>query len=148
MWEISSGRDVYRLPGHGNTGGNRAVRFTPDGKQFVSWGDDMRVYVWDVATGKAVQEFRAQPKEVPADTDSENGIVGRGLPSRLSGCFSPDGSTLFVMMNQIYRFSVARGEELPKLEAGGGAFSMGRGIAGQSLCTRDRPRRTAANSSA
>jgi WD40 repeat protein len=81
------------------------------------------VYVWDVATGKAIQEFRAQPKEVPADTDSENGIVGRGLPNRLSGCFSPDGSTLFVMMNQIYRFKVANGEELSKLDAGGGAFS-------------------------
>ena len=39
--------------------GHLEVRFTPDGKQFASWGDDMRVYVWDVASGKAVENFIA-----------------------------------------------------------------------------------------
>jgi WD40 repeat protein len=112
--------------GAGNIGGTRAVRFTPDGKQFAAWGDDLWVYVWEVATGKAVQEFRAQPKEVPPDTKTENGIVGglQGLDRLSGGCFSADAGTLFMMMNRVYRFSIKSGEELPNIETGGGVFSV------------------------
>ncbi len=124
MWDADSGREIYRLPGHGHYGGNRAVRFTPDSKQFASWGDDMRVYVWDVATGKAAQEFRIQPTGMNLDFDS----LGRGEPGAglWGGCFSADLSTLIVLFNDARRFSVRSGEELPKLDLKSGP---GTGIA-------------------
>src|SRR5205085_2385828 len=70
LWETATGREVYRLPGHGHYGGYRALRFTPDGKQFASWGDDMRVYFWEVATGKATEELRLQPAGMELGLDS------------------------------------------------------------------------------
>ena len=121
LWEIDTGREVYRLPGHGRTGGHRAVRFTPDSTQFASWGDDMRVCLWDVATGKSAQEYRAQPAGVTLEPESE---VGKGMSftaMRLeSGCFSPDASTLMVVLSGIHRFSVATGKELSKIDYSGG----------------------------
>ncbi len=42
------------LRGHG--GSTRCVRFSPDGSQLVSCGDDRTIRVWDVATGEIVQE--------------------------------------------------------------------------------------------
>ena len=59
--ETATGKEIYRLPGHGRLGGWRALRFTPDSKQLISWGDDMHVYSWDVATGMAVNEYTLKP---------------------------------------------------------------------------------------
>jgi WD40 repeat protein len=126
LWDLATGREVYRLPGHGRTGGHRAVQFTPDSMQFASWGDDMQVRLWDVATGKPAQEYRAQPQGVTLDANAKNGNVAdpRSMMRLTGGCFSPDASTLMVVMDRIYRFSVATGEELPKIESGGGVFSI------------------------
>ena len=124
LWETATGREVYRLPGHGHYGGRRAVRFTPDGKQFASWGDDMRVYVWDVATCKAAQESRLKPTGTNLDLDLlSGGEPGGGL---WGGCFSADASTLIVLFSDARRFSVRSGEELPKIDLKSGP---GTGIA-------------------
>ena len=118
VWETATGRDIYRLPGHGHVGAHRAVRFTPDSKQFASWGDDMRVYLWDVATGKAVKEFVTQPAGVKASGPLDE---LRGPSSSLeAACFSSDASVLYMLLDGIRRFSVRTGEELPKIEAPGG----------------------------
>ncbi|MCU1267893.1 MAG: hypothetical protein JWM21_4211 [Acidobacteria bacterium] len=52
-----------------------SVMFSPDGKTLVSGGQDDRVVLWDVATGKELRAF------------SHNQIVE-------SVCFSPDGKTV------------------------------------------------------
>ena len=64
LWELSSGKDVFKLPGHGLHGGHRAVRFTPDGRRFLSFGDDRYLRIWDVRTGKALTENAVRPPGV------------------------------------------------------------------------------------
>ena len=61
LWDIETGRELSRLPGHGAAGGSRAVRFTPDGKGLFSWGDDRHLRRWDLATGKATHDYRLEP---------------------------------------------------------------------------------------
>ena len=114
VWQTATGKEVYRLPGHGHYGGNRDVRFTSDGKQLASWGDDMRIYFWDVATGKAVQELRVQPAGMNLDLEMlSRGEPGAGL---WGGCFTGDASKLIVLFNEPRRFSARSGEELARLE--------------------------------
>jgi WD40 repeat protein len=114
LWEISSAREVFHFPGHGRVGGYRSVRFTPDSKRFVSWGDDMRVVVRNVADGKTVLEFRASKnpfdRQDKADAKSELG----------SGVLARDASILTTAAAGIRRFAIATGEELPKLSRSGG----------------------------
>ena len=120
LWETATGREVYRLPGHGHSGGHRAVRFTLDSKQFASWGDDMRVYLWDVATGKAVKEFAAKPSGITGSDPFEDRpapFSGPGARTPLeAACFSNDASVLFLLLDGIRRFAVRSGEELPKID--------------------------------
>ncbi len=126
LWEISTSREIYRLPGHGPSGGNRAVRFTPDSKQFASWGDDMRVYQWDIATGKALQDFDAKPDGTALKPGNQNPFdAGPGAARIDEGRFSPDAAILMFIINggNVYRFSVVSGKEIPMLARGGGFVS-------------------------
>jgi WD40 repeat protein len=110
VWDIGTGKEIYRLPGHGRSGGYRAVRFSSDGQRIASWGDDMRVYLWDSATGKSIQEFRAKP-----DGFSLGGNNDPSGPEIEGAAFSADVGTLLVVADgNIYRFAVATAEELPK----------------------------------
>src|SRR6202035_3134488 len=56
VWDLATGRRIYKLPGHGQAGGAHPVRFTPDGKHLLSYGDDLYLRKWNLATGKAVLE--------------------------------------------------------------------------------------------
>ncbi|HEV3417908.1 MAG TPA: hypothetical protein VG056_13865, partial [Pirellulales bacterium] len=125
LWETDSGREVYRLPGHGNVGAYRAIQFTPDAKRLASWGDDMRVYLWDVATGKAVQEFIARPAGLKMDRDELGNPPFSGpLGLRIeAACFSPDASELALYLDGVRRFSLRTGEELPRIDCRGGQAS-------------------------
>ena len=49
LWDAATGKEVYRLPGHGRMGGHRPVAFTPDSRRFYSWGDNnayLRAGTW------------------------------------------------------------------------------------------------------
>ena len=99
------------------------MRFTPDSKQFAWWGDDMRVYLWDVGTGKSVKEFVAHPSGLKDQRDvlGNPPFSGRfGQPQLEAACFSNDASVLYLSLDGIRRFSVLTGEELPKIENPGG----------------------------
>jgi WD40 repeat protein len=48
-------KDVVTLKGH--TALVRCAVFTPDGKKVITGGDDRLARVWDVATGKELQQF-------------------------------------------------------------------------------------------
>jgi WD40 repeat protein len=128
VWEIDTGREVYRLPGHGRYGGKRSVRFTPDSRRLASWGDDMRVYLWDVRTGKAIEEYRAQPSGVklpPLSAIGHDVFGGRGEGEfQLQyGALSPDASRLWVMGRQTHIFDVAGGKEIARFDAAAGLYS-------------------------
>jgi WD40 repeat protein/beta-lactamase regulating signal transducer with metallopeptidase domain len=128
MWDTDSGREVYRLPSHGHYGGHREVRFTPDSKRFASWGDDMRVYEWDVATGKAVSEFLAYPAGLSVEPDRLGNPPFSGPdggPQIGSARFSDDASVLYLALNGIRRFSVATEKELPNIDVPADNFNGG-----------------------
>lgn len=74
IWDCDTGRRVYTLPGHGDFGGIRILRFTPDGERLLSFGDDFFLRVFDVRTGRAVLEHPIRPAGVPL-TDSLDGSV-------------------------------------------------------------------------
>jgi WD40 repeat protein/tetratricopeptide (TPR) repeat protein len=92
-----------------------SVRFTPDGRSFVTWGPDAAVQVWDAATGQPrypplrheglVQDARPSPDGrflVTAARDATARVwdLARGQPAGeplrhpdwvFTACFSPDG---------------------------------------------------------
>jgi WD40 repeat protein len=124
VWETDTGREVYRLPGHGQLGGRRSVRFTPDNERLVSWGDDMQVNIWDVRTGKAVNEYRAQPSGVKLPNRDDLGDpfgAGEGVFRLDGGMISADASRLLVRGGQTYIFDVPTGKELARFERTVGA---------------------------
>lgn len=77
LWDLSSGKELYRLTGH--QGVVWAVTFSPDGKLLASAGEDRQIIVWDVATGQKNKTL--------------SGSTFRELDSL---AFSPDGKTLAV----------------------------------------------------
>jgi WD40 repeat protein/beta-lactamase regulating signal transducer with metallopeptidase domain len=75
-WDISGGRRVHmkRLGEHGRSAGGLA--FSPDGRTLVSGGEDGKITVWEVATGRLVKSL--EPLRVAWEAVA----------------FSPDGATL------------------------------------------------------
>ncbi len=120
LWETATGHEIYRLPGHGRTGGVRAVHFSSDSQQFVSWGDDMRVNRWDVATGKALQEFEIKLDGAASDGAGDNPFEGPSARPQIdSASFSGDLTTLLTIsghgaQGKARRYSVTTGDELSK----------------------------------
>jgi WD40 repeat protein len=112
LWDTATGRNIFRLAGHGKTGGHRAVAFTPDGKHFLSWGDDMYLRKWDTATGKAVFEALLRPTGMPVERDM--------LMELGNGTVSADGR-LFVLatLQQYFVFDTSTGKELRVFPATG-----------------------------
>ncbi|MGH7200843.1 MAG: WD40 repeat domain-containing protein, partial [Planctomycetaceae bacterium] len=125
LWDLTTGRVVHRLPGHGELGGHRALVFTPDGRRLLSWGDDIRVCTWDVATGKLLQKYRLKPSgiELP-DPDAPPSPAVEPISSYLGPtAFSPDGSLLVGNLRKsVYVFDTETGDELLKLEPAAGSL--------------------------
>jgi WD40 repeat protein len=125
IWESASGREFHRHTGHGHMGGHRSVRFTPDSRRLASWGDDMRLAIYDVASGKTIANHRLKPTGVAVPKDGAPadpfGPAGGGDPfgggERLDldcGLFSPDGSRLLIAAKAMHLFDVQTGRELLK----------------------------------
>jgi cytochrome c len=81
LWDLAGGKQVERWPGHGPVGGQRALRFTRDGKELLSWGDDMMLRRFDVGKGKTISEFAVRPDNAatPAEAPREQPYEGIGL---------------------------------------------------------------------
>ncbi|MEX2142263.1 MAG: M56 family metallopeptidase [Pirellulales bacterium] len=105
LWEIATGRELFRFPG-APSGGQRSVRFSPDSRRLASWGDDMRLAVYDVTTGKPVANHLLKPTGVKVDEGAADPFGGgRGDPFRGGGrlnlecgILSPDASRLAVAL--------------------------------------------------
>jgi WD40 repeat protein/serine/threonine protein kinase len=73
IWDVVTGRELARLPGH--TGAVWAVAYSPDGRQLASGGADGKVCLWEASTLQRQAELLAPG---PA----------------LAVAFAPDGKTL------------------------------------------------------
>ena len=120
LWNTETGREIYKLAGHGRSGGHRAVGFSPDGRKLYSWGDDMYLRVWDVEKGRALLEHRVRPKgiDIPDDDDEESPRKDRMLKEKFifflaNGVFIPGGESfaLASRMRNVHFFSTADGAE-------------------------------------
>jgi WD40 repeat protein len=92
VWEAKTGRERFRLLGHGDIGGTRVVRFTPDGARLVTWGDaDEAVRVWDTRTGRLLAEHSTRPADEKRDPDEvfRNGFR---MDLLIHPAVSPDGT--------------------------------------------------------
>ncbi|MBN9518623.1 sigma-70 family RNA polymerase sigma factor, partial [bacterium] len=93
VWDAATGAERFRLLGNGEMGGRREVRFTPDGKRLVAWGDDLYLRVWDARNGKLLAEHRTLPDgvtEAQLDDERQQHLMIGFAP----GALSADGSAL------------------------------------------------------
>jgi WD40 repeat protein len=123
LWELKTGKLLYRLPGHGSSGGQRVVAFTSDSKQFLSWGDDRFLRAWAVRNGKATADWELRADgEMPPDPDEPDN------PSRFyrfgAATFSRDGRSLVLAgMDGFFIFDVKTGEQVRKISREQGVVS-------------------------
>lgn len=96
IWEVSSGKPVQLLEGHG--GVVRSVAFSPDGKTLASGSDGVRL--WDIATGQQVGRFK-------------HGAFIDAM------AFTPDGKVLAAGGERAVLWEIATGRELRQLAGAG-----------------------------
>jgi WD40 repeat protein len=122
VWDLTTGKSVYKLFGHGKVGGRRAVAFTPDGARLASWGDDMQLRVWDMKTGKALAEHLLRPEGVKVPDPNSDSDLSREMRMMImgEGAFSADGQR-FVLDAQghLHVFDVSTGKASRKIARDG-----------------------------
>ena len=74
IWDAATGKPTMLLLGHAASA--RGLAFTPDGKTLISGGDDRRVIVWDIVTGKAKFAYPDQSNRVEAVSVSAGKAAG------------------------------------------------------------------------
>jgi WD40 repeat protein len=96
VYDARTGRQIYRLAGHGQLGGQRALRFLSDGGSLASWGDDYYLRVWDMKTGKARLEHAIRPKGVnfPDEEDARRDFKFEFFSAATA--FTPDAKTFII----------------------------------------------------
>jgi WD40 repeat protein len=95
VWDAKTGQLMFRLCGHGRTGGVRKLKFSTDGQTLLSWGDDWYLRAWDTLTGKLRSEHRVLPKELTELDDEEIRMKMdlSGFETRVAD-LGPDGKSL------------------------------------------------------
>jgi WD40 repeat protein len=115
LWDTSTGREIYRLAGHGRLGGTRGLGFSAGGKRLVSFGDDFYLRVWEVRTGKALVEHKLQPTGVKVPEEGREFLSHIGHAS-----VSSDAALIVLSIGKLFLFDVESGQELRVLENEGG----------------------------
>ncbi len=116
VWDVKSGTEKFRLLGNGFLGGTRRVQFTPDGKRFVAWGDDLYLRVWDLRNGKLLSEHRTLPDGM-SETQLEDPFARDRLLGFWSADISADCSAFVLCQHKVVQvFDIATGKERMKFE--------------------------------
>ena len=135
IWDVSTASLVKTLPGHEQE--TNGIAFNSDGSRIASGGNDKKVRVWDVRTGKELYDctlnggvervhFSPDGRVLAADTyqqlvlyDAASGQTLRTLPTRAFGFGIDFDSTGKVAMGgddgALYVWDVATGKELHRL---------------------------------
>jgi WD40 repeat protein len=116
LWNTGTGREIYRLAGHGRLGGRRTLSFLPDGKGLLSFGDDLYLRLWDMKSGKARFEhaIRPQGEKIPVDP------AGTGKEYLMNHAITPDGKTFLLNLDRdCHLFDTASGKEKRKFPSVG-----------------------------
>jgi RNA polymerase sigma factor (sigma-70 family) len=143
LWDVSSGREVHRLPGHVDS--VFSLAFSADGKRLLSAGSTAVMKVWDVATGKEVvplTEHEGWVNSVAFSPDGrhlasggQDGTIrlwepatgklvrvfeGGVRPRLLHLAFAPDGRTLISDRpdGSLRVWDVAAGRQIRQLKVG------------------------------
>lgn len=124
VWDVKTGRRIFKLTGHHWLGGPRALAFAPDGRRLFSWGHDCFLRAFDMKNGKAVIEHRIFPDNTNiADVENDE-IRPKGIEGRLvglGGLFTRDGRQ-FAMVQPTGSFSfhdILTGKETKRLKRTG-----------------------------
>jgi RNA polymerase sigma factor (sigma-70 family) len=118
IWDAKTGAERFRLLGNGPMGGRRTVRFTPDSRRLVAWGDDLYLRVWDVRNGKLLAEHRTLPEGITEEQLADERTARIELMGFAPADVSGDGSTFaFCRYKVVQVFDVETGKERMKFEA-------------------------------
>ncbi|HVK37349.1 MAG TPA: WD40 repeat domain-containing protein [Candidatus Kapabacteria bacterium] len=98
IFELRTGREIRRLPGH--PGGVTCVEFSPDGSMLASGGADLSVVAWDVATGELRRMFSGHNGPIVDIVFSRDGreIVSAGTDRRVIASTIDGGQRLLRTM--------------------------------------------------
>src|SRR5262249_12472498 len=119
LWDLETGRQVFKLAGHVPRGRKLALGFSADGKRLLSWGADFSMRIWDVTTGKAVQEHAPRPAGVRIPGEANPMALLKFLSSVGAAAFTADGKTFLMTVGAtVYRFDVATGKEVGSIATG------------------------------
>src|SRR5262249_49074741 len=64
LWDAATGKQVRKLPGHGN--GVHALAFSPDGRTLAAAGVSPVIRVWEVGTGRLRGQVDGHQGPVPS----------------------------------------------------------------------------------
>jgi WD40 repeat protein len=123
LFDAGSGKEIFRLPGHGELGPRYRVAFSADGKQFATFGEDRYLRVWNTANGRAIHEHLIRPAslDLPGENDHspEADLKRRMLELRMmQAYFTPEASTLIVSVDGKHNvYDVGTGKERVKFDA-------------------------------
>jgi len=116
VWDPENGREIYRLAGHGQMGGRRMLRFLPDSKGLLSFGDDFYLRLCDMKTGKARFEHAIRPSGVTIPDGDGNDRRKDEFLLRLGEAVVPPAAGTFVLdiAGDYHVFDMKSGKEKRK----------------------------------
>jgi WD40 repeat protein len=93
IWDFETGREVRRFPSQGLLREMiKTVAFTKDGRGVLSGSFEGKIHLWDVESGKIIQEFGPQESKNKNDADEVQAIAA-----------SPDGNWIIAGIGKTAR---------------------------------------------
>ncbi len=134
LWSVETGKEIRPIE-EGHATGVSSVAVSPDGKWLASLGDDLKLLMWDAATGKVVRQCD-NPAE---DANNPNALVNLlGVASGgLALQFAPDGKTLAGALHDgsVQLWDATSGKTLRKIGQMGVGPSLAFAVNGKALAT-------------
>lgn len=108
IWDRATASQLHKLKAHGRYGGIRLARFTPDGGELVSWGDDSVLKRWNLTNRSLSASFDFDLLGYKLDP---NGLFNGARSQSLTS------DTLFVAFAaDFFEFDIATGKQRRKLK--------------------------------